>query len=173
MQIKWMENELFIVPKFKEANLDHLSVFPYHLEKNSLKLIPWGADRSLTKLLHSDFIPSKNGSHFLLANLDVNNSNSYGKVDLYAIFENKINFCKGMELGKGVSRISWDEGGRLFYTELTNAKDKEGLRIFNSEGNQVYQVKDESLISASWRPRHIPLTDLAENCEKSIYRRRF
>ena len=68
-----------------------------------------------------------------------------------------------MELGKGVSKICWDDGGRLFFVELTNAKDKEGIRIFNSEGNMVYQVKDESLmfrlIRASFNQRRKTLVN--------------
>lgn len=157
--IKWMGNDLFVIPKYKENNLDVLSVFPYQYNKQSLKMEPWASEKCLKKLKQSHFLPSSNGKHFLLACLDPDNRNSYGRVDLYVVSDNQINFCKNMEFGSSVETIKWDDGGRLFSVELTKKKDCEGMKIFDCEGNLVYDLKDKTLINAVWRPRHIPLLD--------------
>ena len=164
--LKWMNNDIFVVTKYKDNNLDTLAVFPYKFDKKSVKMVPWSQDKCLKGLKHSSFIPSSNGTHFLLACLDGNNSNSYGKVDLYAIFDNQINFCQNMEFGLGVEKIEWDEGGRLFLVQMTRKKDNDGLRILDSQGNLVIDHKDPTLTGAFWRPRHIPILDKNEEYEK-------
>lgn len=169
--IKWMGDDLFVIPKFKENNLDVLAVFPYQYNKQSLQLEPWGSEKCLKNLKHSHFLPSSNGIHFLLACLDPDNRNSYGRVDLYVINDNQINFCKNMEFGSGVEAIKWDEGGRLFVVELTKKKDNEGMKIFDCEGNLVYDLKDKSLLTSVWRPRHMPILD--KNVEKENIKNNF
>ena len=166
MTIKWLNDDIFVVPKYKENNLDTIAVFPYKFDKKSVKIVPWSQDKCLKSLKHSHFLPSSNGTHFLLACLDSNNSNSYGKVDLYAIFDNQINFCKNMEFGQGVEKIEWDQGGRLFVVEMTKKKDNDGLRIVDCQGNTVLDYKDKNLTGTSWRPRHIPILDKNEEYEK-------
>lgn len=159
MDVKWMGDLLFVTPKFKETNLDTINIFPYTYDKQNLKIIPWPLEKCLKHLKHSHFIPSSNGVDFLLACLDVNNKNSYGKVDLYAVFDNKINFCKNLDFGASVENIKWDQGGRLISIENTKKKECEGLKILDSEGNLVYDHKDKLLNGIAWRPRHIPLVD--------------
>ena len=167
MSLYWMDNNIFVITKHKENNLDTLCVFPYKYDKKKITITPWvETGKALKNLKHSNFLPSNNGTHFLLACLDTNNSNSYGKVDLYAIFDNKINFCKNMEFGQGVENIKWDEGGRLFVVEITKKKENDGMRIFNCKGNLVYDYKDSSLVSTAWRPRHFPLLDRFTEYEK-------
>jgi len=70
MNVKWMGNDLFVVPKYRDSNLDTLNVYPYKLNKTSLSLEPWSSDKVLKSLKYSDFIQSSDGVHFLLANLD-------------------------------------------------------------------------------------------------------
>jgi hypothetical protein len=76
--------------------------------------------------------------------MDSNNTNSYGKVDLYSIFDNSINFCRGFEFTNNLESIKWDHGGRLFITELTR-KTPEGVRFFDYEGNLLFDCKDTSI----------------------------
>ena len=159
MSVHWMNDLLIVTPKYKETNLDTINIFPYSYDKQSLKIIQWPLEKCLKNLKHSHFIPSNNGVDFLLACLDINNKNSYGKVDLYAIFDNKINFCKNFDFGSSVENIQWDQGGRLIAIENTKKKECEGLKILDSEGNFVYDHKDKLLNGICWRPRHIPLVD--------------
>ena len=70
MKVKWMGNDLFVVPKYRDSNLDTMNVFPYKLNKTTLILEPWSSDKILKNLKYSDFIQSSDGVHFLLANLD-------------------------------------------------------------------------------------------------------
>lgn len=63
-------NDLFIVPKYKEGNLDTLNVYPYKLNKVSLKIDSWPQEKILKSLKYSHFIPSPDGAHFILACLD-------------------------------------------------------------------------------------------------------
>jgi hypothetical protein len=142
--IKWLGNDLFVAPKFKDNNLDTLSVFPFKLDKKTLKIEPWSSDKQLKNTKHSSFIPSTNGVHFIIACLDPNNTNSYGKVDLYAVFENSINFCRSYEFSNNIENIKWDQGGRLFLAEFTR-KQKEGVKFFDCEGNLLFDCKDPTI----------------------------
>jgi len=144
VSIKWIGNDLFVAPKGKDSNLDQISVCPFKLDKKTLKVEPWSSDKFLKNLKHSHFIPSNNGVHFILACMDPNNTNSYGKVDLYSIFDNSINFCRGFEFSNNLENIKWDHGGRLFITELTR-KTPEGVRFFDCEGNLLFDCKDSSI----------------------------
>jgi hypothetical protein len=144
--IKWIGNDLFVVPKYKDNNLENLSVFPYKLDKNTLKIESWPSEKFLKGMKHSHFLPSSNGVHFILANMDTNNSNSYGKVDLYAIFDNTINFCKSFEFLQNLENVKWDLGGRLFIIELTR-RQSEGIKFFDSEGNLLVDCRDNSIQS--------------------------
>jgi hypothetical protein len=144
VSIKWIGNDLFVAPKGKDSNLDQISVCPFKLDKKTLKVEPWSSDKFLKNLKHSHFIPSNNGVHFILACMDPNNTNSYGKVDLYSIFDNSINFCRGFEFTNNLESIKWDHGGRLFITELTR-KTPEGVRFFDCEGNLLFDCKDTSI----------------------------
>jgi hypothetical protein len=157
--IKFIGNDLFVVPKFKEGSLDTMNVFPYKLDRSTLKIEPWSSDKYLKNMRHTHFIPSSNGVHFILANLDTNNTNAYGKVDLYAIFDNAINFCRNYEFGGNLESIKWDHGGRLFLVEL-NRKNVEGVRFFDTEGF-LSEYKDNTFQNVSWRPRHIPILNKA------------
>jgi len=67
---KWISNDLFIIPKYKEGNLDTLNVYPYKLNKVSLNIDAWSSDKVLKSLKYSNFISSSDGAHFILANLD-------------------------------------------------------------------------------------------------------
>ncbi len=70
LSAKWVSNDLFIVPKFKDGNLDTLNVYPYKLNKGSLNIDAWSSDKVLKSLKYSHFIPSIDGAHFILACLD-------------------------------------------------------------------------------------------------------
>ena len=158
-QINWLGDNLFVISKNKIMNLDNMTIVPYRLDKNGLKIQPWSSEKWLKNLKYSDFIPNVNGVHFLSACLDKNNKNSFGKVELYECFDNKINCYRNMEFGNGIEKIKWDFSGRLFSVELTNKTDSDGMRIFNCEGNEIYDLKDKNLLNLNWRPRHFPLLD--------------
>ena len=158
-QINWLGDNLFVISKNKIMNLDNMTIVPYKLDKNGLKIQPWSSEKWLKNLKYSDFIPNVNGVHFLIACLDKNNKNSFGKVELYECFDNKINCYRNMEFGNGIEKIKWDFSGRLFSVELTNKTDSDGMRIFNCEGNEIYDLKDKNLLNLNWRPRHFPLLD--------------
>jgi hypothetical protein len=144
VSLKWFGNDLFVAPKTKDSNLDMISVCPFKLDKKTLKVEPWASDKILKNMKHSSFIPSSNGAHFILACMDPNNTNSYGKVDLYSIFDNAINFCRSYEFSSNLENIKWDQGGRLFMVELTR-KTPEGVKFFDSEGNLLFDCKDSSI----------------------------
>ena len=146
VSIKWIGNDLFVASKFRDSNLDTLSVYPFKLEKKTLKVEPWPSDKILKNMKHSSFIPSSNGVHFILACMDMNNTNNYGKVDLYSIFDNTINYCRSFEFSSNLENIKWDQGGRLFRVELTR-KTPEGTRFYDCEGNLLYDCKDASIIN--------------------------
>jgi hypothetical protein len=158
-EIKWLGDNLFVISKNKITNLDHMSIVPYTIEKKGLNIVPWSSDKWLKNLKSSDFYPSSNGMHFLTACLDKNNKNSYGKVDLYEIFDNKMNLCRSMEFGNEIEKIKWDYSGRLFSVELTKKKETEGMIILNCEGNEIFNYKDKTLLNLFWRPRHFPILD--------------
>ena len=67
---KWFGNDLFIVPKYKEGNLDTINVYPYKLNKLSLNIEAWASDKALKSLKYSHFVPSNDGAHFILGCLD-------------------------------------------------------------------------------------------------------
>jgi len=144
VSIKWIGNDLFAAAKFKDSNLDTMNVCPFKLDKKTLKVEPWSSDKFLRNMKQSHFIPSNNGLHFILACLDPNNTNSYGKVDLYAIFDNSINYCRSFEFTNNLEMVKWDLGGRLFTIELTR-KQGEGVRFFDCEGNLLFDCKDNSI----------------------------
>lgn len=171
MTIKWMGNDLFVSAKFKENNLDTLSVFPYKVDKQTLKIVSWPLDKFIKNVKHSHFLPSSNGVHFLLACMDPSNSNNYGKVELYAVFDNSLNYCRTFEFTGSLENVKWDHSGRLFEVELSRKKDNEGLRFFDCEGNLVYDYADNTALNAVWRIRHIPILDRAseeEDINKNI-----
>ena len=167
-QINWLGDNLFVISKNKIMNLDNMTIVPYKLDKNGLKIHPWSSEKWLKNLKYSDFIPNKNGVHFLIACLDKNNKNSFGKVELYECFDNKINCYRNMEFGNGIEKIKWDFSGRLFSVELTNKTDSDGMRIFNCEGNEIIDLKDKKLLNLNWRPRHFPLLDKNKEYENII-----
>jgi WD40 repeat protein len=167
MKICWMGDILFVVPKYKEINVESISVYPYNLNKQSLVLEPWPAENSYDNLKHSHFVPSSNGLNFLLACMDKNNTNNYGKCDLYVLNGGKMSFCKPSDMGAGLSKLEWDHDGRLCIVELNYGKEKEGFRIINCLGDSVFEDKDLKLISVSWRPRHKFLLNQYEE-EKKI-----
>jgi hypothetical protein len=47
-----------------------LNVYPYKLNKVSLKIDAWPQEKILKALKYSHFIPSPDGAHFILACLD-------------------------------------------------------------------------------------------------------
>jgi hypothetical protein len=149
LSVKWLGNDLFIVPKYKDNNLDTMNIFPYKLDKKSLKIEPWAGDKFLKNLRHSDFIPSPDGIHFIAACLDPNNNNSFGRVDLYAIFDGSINFCRSYEFTNNCESIKWDIGGRLFMVQV-NRKTSEAIKFFDSEGNPIYDLKDGSILNVNY-----------------------
>lgn len=67
---KWISNDLFIVPKYIDGNLDTINVYPYKLNKLSLNIDAWSPDKVLKSLKYSHFVPSTDGVHFLLGCLD-------------------------------------------------------------------------------------------------------
>ncbi len=149
MTIKWMGNDLFIAPKFKDNNLDSIHVIPYKMDRKTLQVAPWPEENFLKNLKHTHFLPSPNEVHFLLANLDQNNTNSYGKVDLFVVDTGKLNFSKSFEFTNNLESIKWDHGGRLFMTELTR-KQPEGIRFYDSEGNNIFDLKGENVFSVKY-----------------------
>ena len=148
VNLQWVGNDLFVAAKFKENNLDTMNVCPFKLDKKTLKVEPWSSDKFLKNMKHSHFIPSSNGAHFILACMDPINTNSYGKVDLFAIFDTSINYCKSFEFTNNLENIKWDKGGRLFCVELTR-KTPEGVRYFDCEGNLLHDSKDVSIQNVS------------------------
>ena len=154
MKISWMEDTLFIIPTLKESNVKSISVFPYDLKKKNLELEQWPLENCLVNLKHSDFIPSSNGITFILSCMDKNNTNNYGKSDLYVIHKNKMSHCRALDFGSSLSKITWDKDGRLCIVEQNTGKEKEGFKIINSVGDEVYEEKDTKLSMVEWRPRH-------------------
>ena len=171
MKIFWMEDTLFIIPTLKEMNVRSISVFPYNLTKKNLELEQWPLEDCLVNLKHSDFIPSSNGITFILSCLDKNNTNNYGKSDLYVIHKNKINHCRALDFGSSLSRLTWDKDGRLCIVEQNTGKDKEGFQILNCVGDLVYEEKDQKLVKVEWRPRHKELIE--EYTEEKIIEKEF
>ena len=154
MKISWMEDTLFVIPILKDSNVKSISVKPYNLNKKTLTLEPWPSENSYDYLKHSDFIPSSNGINFLLACMDKNNTNNFGKCDLYVIHKGKMSFCRVLDFGSSLSRLVWDRDGRLCIVEQNIGKEKEGFQILNCLGDTVYEEKDQKLIKVEWRPRH-------------------
>ncbi len=74
----------------------------------------------------------------------VNNRNSYGRVDLYAIFDNTINYCKSFDFQNTLSNIVWDFGGRLFTAEFFY-KGNEGFKLYDSLGNVIYDNRETNI----------------------------
>jgi hypothetical protein len=163
VSIKWIGNDLFVAPKFKDNNLDTISVCPFKLDRKTLKIEPWSSDKFLKNMKHSHFLPSSNGVHFILACMDPSNTNSYGKIDLYAIFDNSINFCRSFEFTNNLENVKWDQGGRLFTVELTR-RQAEGIKFYDCEGNLLFDNKDSTIQQVNWRPRHFPI--LERNAEE-------
>ncbi len=168
--MKWIGNDLFVSSKFKDNNLDTMNVFPFKLDKKTLKVEPWSNDKFLKNMKHSHFIPSSNGVHFILACMDPNNTNNYGKIDLYAIFDNAINYCRSFEFTNNLENIKWDQSGRLFIIELTR-KTPEGVRFYDCEGNLLFDYKDATTQVMHWRPRHFPILD--KNAEEEDIKKNF
>lgn len=144
LQAKWFDSNLLVVPKFKEGLLDTMCIFPYKLDKNTLKIEPWANEKFLKNVKYSSFIPSSDGIHFIVANLDTNNSNSYGKVDLYAIFDNTLNFCRTFDFSNNLENVKWDKGGRLFVAEITR-RQPEGIKFYDCQGNLLFDCRDTSI----------------------------
>ena len=159
MKVAWMEDTLFVIPTLKESTVKSISVFPFNLKKKNLELEQWPLENSFVNLKHSDFIPSSNGITFLLSCLDKNNTNNYGKSDLYVIHNGKISHCRAMDFGSSLSRLLWDKNGRLCIVEQNTGKEKEGFQIINCIGDTIYEEKDEKLVKVEWRPRHKPLIE--------------
>jgi uncharacterized protein with WD repeat len=162
--LKWMGNDIFLAPKYKENSLDTMNVYPYKFDRKTLKLTLWANDKFLKALKHSDFLPSPDGVHFLLACLDPNNSNSYGKCDLYALFDGSINYCRTFEFTNNTESIRWDPDGRLFMVQM-NRRNAEGCKFYDTEGNLIYDLKDPGIVNSYWRPRHHPMLDKIEEDE--------
>ncbi len=150
MSIKWMGNDLFVAPKFKDNNLETMHIIPYKMDRKTLQINPWPEENFLKNLKHSHFLPSSNEFHFLLTCLDQNNSNSFGKVDLFVIDSGKLNFSKSFEFTNNLESVKWDQGGRLFMVELRR-KQQEGIKFFDSEGNLIYDYKGDSLLSVNFK----------------------
>ena len=167
MQISWMGDTLFVVPKFKDITVESISIYPYNLNIKNLELEQCPAENCYDNLKHSHFIPSPNGINFLLACMDKNNTNNYGKCDLYVLHGQKMSFCKATDMGSALSKLEWDHDGRLCIVELNYGKEKEGYRIINCLGDTIYEEKDLKLSNISWRPRHKPLLN-EYNEEKDI-----
>ena len=159
MKVAWMEDTLFVIPTLKESTVKSISVFPFNLKKKNLELEQWPLENSFVNLKHSDFIPSSNGITFLLSCLDKNNTNNYGKSDLYVIHNGKISHCRAMDFGSSLSCLLWDKNGRLCIVEQNTGKEKEGFQIINCIGDTIYEEKDEKLVKVEWRPRHKPLIE--------------
>ncbi len=158
VSIKFIHNDLIVAAKFKDNNLDTMNVCPFKLDKKTLKIEPWAKDKFLKNMKHSDFIPSSNDVHFVLACLDIGNTNSYGKVDLYAVFDGNINWCRSFEFSNNLETVKWDLGGRLFMVELTR-RGGEGIKFYDCQGNLLHDNKDNTIQSVTWRPRHTPIMD--------------
>ena len=167
VKICWMGDVLFVVPKFKEINVETISIYPYNLNKQNLELEPWPQEKTIDSLKHSHFIPSSNGIIFLLACMDKNNTNNYGKCDSYILYGGKISLCLNGDYGSALSKLEWDHDGRLCIAELNYGKEKEGFRIINCLGDTVLEEKDLKLINVCWRPRHKPVLNESEE-EKEI-----
>ena len=159
MKVYWMEDILFVIPTVKEINVKSISVYPFNLKKKNLELEQWPLENSFVNLKHSDFIPSSNGITFLLCCLDKNNTNNYGKSDLYVIHNGKISHCRALDFGSSLSRLFWDKDGRLCIIEQNTGKEKEGFQIINCIGDTIYEEKDDKLMKVEWRPRHKALID--------------
>ena len=159
MKIAWMEDTLFVIPTIKETTVKSISVYPFNLTKKNLELEQWPLENSYVNLKHSDFIPSSNGITFLLTCLDKNNTNNYGKSDLYVIHNGKMSHCRAMDFGSSLSRLSWDKDGRLCIIEQNTGKEKEGFQIINCVGDTVFELKDPKLTKVEWRPRHKAIID--------------
>ena len=157
MKIYWMGDILFVIPKYKEINIESISIYPYNLNKQTLVLEQWPAEKSYDSLRHSHFIPSSNGINFLLACMDKNNTNNYGKCDLYVLHGEKMSFCRPSDMGSALSKLEWDHDGRLCIVELNYGKEKEGYKIINCLGDIIFEEKDLKLVNICWRPRHKPL----------------
>ena len=159
MKISWMEDTLFVIPILKDSNVKSISVIPYNLNKKTLALEQWPAENYYDNLKHSDFIPSSNGINFLLACMDKNNTNNFGKCDLYVIHKGKMSFCRVLDFGSSLSRLVWDRDGRLCIVEQNTGKEREGFQILNCLGDTVYEEKDPKLVKVEWRPRHKTIID--------------
>jgi hypothetical protein len=146
MSIKWMGNDLLIAPKFRDNGLESMHVIPYKMDKKTLQILPWAEENFLKNLKHSHFLPSPNEAHFLLACMDQNNSNNFGKVDLFVIDSGKLNFAKSYEFTNNLESVKWDHGGRLFLIELTR-KQQEGIKFYDCLGNLIFDFKGENIIS--------------------------
>ena len=159
MKIFWMEDTLFVIPTLKESNVKTISVYPYNLTNKNLELEQWPLENCLVNLKHSDFIPSSNGITFILSCLDKNNTNNYGKSDLYVIHKGKMSHCRALDFGSSLSKLTWDRDGRLCIVEQNTGKEKEGFIIINCVGDTVYEEKDPKLVQVEWRPRHKAMID--------------
>ena len=159
MKISWMEDTLFIIPTLKESNVKSISVYPYNLTKKNLELEQWPLENCLVNLKHSNFIPSSNGITFILSCMDKNNTNNYGKSDLYVIHKGKMSHCRALDFSSSLNNITWDKDGRLCIIEQNSGKEKEGFKIINTVGDEVYEEKDQKLIKVGWRPRHKAIID--------------
>jgi hypothetical protein len=73
-----------------------------------------------------------------------NNRNSYGRVDLYAVFDNTINYCKTFDFQNTLSNLVWDFGGRLFTAEFF-FKGLEGFKLYDPLGNMIYDNREVTL----------------------------
>ena len=89
--------------------------------------------------------------------MDKNNTNNYGKCDLYVLHGEKMSFCRATDMGSALSKLEWDHDGRLCIVELNYGKEKEGYRIINCLGDIIFEEKDLKLVNICWRPRHKPL----------------
>jgi hypothetical protein len=167
MKIFWMEDILFVIPTYKETNVKTISVLPFNLKKKNLELEQWPLENCYINLKHSDFIPSSNGITFILACLDKNNTNNFGKSDLYVIHNGKMSHCRALDFGSSLSDLKWDKDGRLCIIEQNGGKEKEGFQIINCLGDNVFDEKDPKLNQVIWRPRHKPLIEEYEE-EKQI-----
>ena len=159
MQISWMGDILFVVPKCKDLNIESISIYPYNLNNQNLILEQWPAEKCYDNLKHSHFVPSPNGINFLLACMDKNNTNNYGKCDLYVLHGQKMSFCRPSDMGSALSKLEWDHDGRLCIVELNYGKEREGYKIINCLGDIIFEEKDLKLVNVCWRPRHKPLLD--------------
>ena len=91
--------------------------------------------------------------------MDKNNTNNYGKSDLYVIHKGKMSHCRALDFSSSLNNIIWDKDGRLCIVEQNIGKEKEGFKIINSVGDEVYEEKDQKLVKVNWRPRHKAIID--------------